>query len=270
MKLIRLNALICLLFLCCKTFGQAGMSVSPGKMYFKLAPGANSTQKVTITNPNTKELQVGVSLNDWNYDAFGNNKTYESGTLKTSCADWVQVLPGSYITLQPGESKELTVTLNVPANAQTDIPVHTAMLFLTQLNPGDSRSQEGAPIKVSVRMGVKLYHCFSQTEERSLEVLNFTDKKGEDPNKREGFLELEVENNGKVWLESKIKWELLNTQTGEKITLNDGDSFSLPGDKRIIRQALPANFKPGHYNATAIINFGNKDELKIVELEFQR
>ena len=270
MRVFSINLLVFFLFLSYQLFAQAGMTVSPSKLYYKLAPGAGGTQKVVITNPNSKDLEVGVSLSDWSYDLYGNNQMHEAGTLKNSCANWVQVLPGTYFTLQPGEKRELNILFNVPADAKTDIPVHTAMLFLTQLNPGDSRDQKGTMIKVTVRMGIKLYHSFSQMEERSLEVLNFTDKI--DPAKKElpGTLELEVENNGKIWLDSKIKWELMNMQTGDKQKLSDQDSFSLPGDKRIIRQNLPADLKKGRYNATAVINYGNKDQLKVVELEFER
>lgn len=261
--------LICLIFLSNKLFSQAGMTVSPGKIYYKLGVGASATKKVLVSNPNNKDLEIGISINDWNYDSLGNNQTHEAGTLKTSCADWIQVLPGSYFTLRPGEQRELNVVFTVPPGADTSVPVHNAMLFLTQLNPGDSKSQTGAMIKVSVRMGVKLYHTFSMSEERSIEVLNFVDKP--DPNHKElpGFLELQIENNGKIWLESKIKWELLNTRTGEKQKLPELESYSLPGDKRTIRQLLPADLKKGHYNATAVINYGNKDELKVVELEFE-
>ena len=250
-------------------FAQAGMTVSPGKVYFTLGAGASSTQKVIVSNPNSKDLEVGVSLNDWDYDKEGNNQTHEAGKLITSCANWVEILPGSYFTLQPGEQKELSVVFTVPANANTEIPVHTAMLFLTQLNPGDSKSQNGSPIKVSVRMGVKLYHAFTPNQERKMEVLNFIDKPDQN-GKGPGFLELELQNSGKSWLESKIKWELLNTQTGEKQKLLDQESYSLPGDQRFVRQKLPVNLPKGRYNATAVINYGNKDELKIVELEFER
>lgn len=262
--------LIGMSLLCAEVFAQAGMTVSPGKLYFKLAPGMNGTQKILVSNPNNKDLQVGASIADWAYDVMGNNLTFDAGTLKTSCADWIQLMPNTFFTLQPGEKKEISVVFNVPANAKTDIPVHNAMVFFTQLNPGDSRTQSGTPIKVSVRMGVKLYHSFSQQENRSIEVLNFSDHADSLNKQQPGYLELEVENNGKVWLESKIKWELLNTQTGEKQKLEEMESFSLPGDKRLIRKVLPIDLRKGKYNATAIINYGNKDELKVVELEFER
>ena len=252
-------------------WAQAGMTVSPGKLYYKLPPGASATQKIVVSNPNNKELEIGVSMNDWDYDTLGNNQTYDAGTLKSSGAAWVQVMPGSYFTLQPNEKRELDIIFTVPGDANTSIPVHTAMLFLTQLNPGDAKAADGTSIKVSVRMGVKIYHAFSQIEEKDIEVVNFTDILPALEDKTTGgFLELSLQNTGKMWLEGKVKWEILNTQTGNKTKLEDQDIFSLPGDKRIVRQALPANISKGKYTATAIINYGNKDELKLVELEFAR
>jgi hypothetical protein len=154
---------------------QAGMTVSPGKLYYKLAPGASASQKLTVSNPNNRELEIVVSLSDWNYDSLGNNQTYNAGTLSTSNASWVKVMPGQYFTLEPNEKRDLGIVVTVPSNAKSAIPVHTSMLFLTQLNPWDAQSVNGALIKVSVRMGVKIYHSFSQTEERDIEVVNFTD-----------------------------------------------------------------------------------------------
>jgi hypothetical protein len=250
---------------------QAGMTVSPGKLYYQLAAGGNSTQKIIVSNPNSRDLEIGLSLNDWDYDSLGNNQTFDAGALKTSAADWVRVMPGSYFTLKPGEKRELDVILRVPANVSSEIPVHTAMLFLTQLNPGFGRAADGTSIKVSVRMGIKIYHSFNQYDERNIEVINFTDVL---PNKEDkttgGYLELKLNNTGKQWLEGKIKWEVLNTQTGEKKKLEEKEIFSLPGDQRLVRQNLPPNMAKGKYTATSVINYGDKDELKLVELEFER
>lgn len=260
-------SILCLTVLQTQTFAQAGITVSPGKLYYKIAPGNTGTQKITVSNPNNRELQIGISLSDWDYDSLGNNNTYNAGTLKTSCSDWIKVLPGSYFTLQPNEKRDLDIVFTVPPGAETEVPVHTAMLFLTQLNPGDVLAKDGTSIRVSVRMGIKLYHSFTQEEKRGIEIVNFKDVAAVN-SQTPDFLELQLNNTGKIWLESKIKWEILNTQTGEKEKLNDQSVYSLPGDSRLVRLQLPANLKKGKYSATAIINYGNKDELKIAELEF--
>lgn len=231
-----------------KTYGQVGMTASPSKLYFKLPGGGTATQKVIVSNPNDRELDVGVSFSDWDYDSVGNNRIYEMGTLKNSCAEWIKVLPASVFTLQSNERRELDVVFTVPQNADRSIPVHTAMVFLTQMNPADSRAQNGAAIRVSVRLGIKVYHSFVQTENRDLEVIGLKDTTASLPVKgpvaqkaaTATLLELQVQNTGKLWIDGKVKWELLNTQTGGKTQMDEQDFYSLPGDKRIIRQYLPA------------------------------
>jgi len=263
--------------LACNADGQVGMTVSPSKLYFKLTPGATNTQKITVVNPNNSELDVGVSISDWGYDATGNNILYDMATLKNSCAEWFRVLPGSVFTLQPNERRDLEVVFAVPRDADQSVPVHTAMLFLTQMNPGDARAQNGAAIKVSVRIGVKIYHSFVQSENRNLEVVELKDTTIVPENKGAvaaaatpiHLLELQVQNTGKIWMEGKVKWELLDTQTGVKTKMEEQDFYTLPGDTRTIRQSLPDNLKKGNYTATAVINYGNKDEIKVVELEFK-
>jgi len=269
-----LTFLTCTFLIHTKAFAQAGITASPAKLYYQLPPGATSSEKLTVTNPNSINLEVGVSMGDWEYDEKGENRLLDPGTLKTSCAAWIKILPGSFFTLIPNERKELLVDLSIPENADTSIPVRTAMLYLTQLNPGDLKAQNGASLKVSVRMGIKVYHSFSTNNERDVEVINFTDKKEIQKDSKTGkstelsLLEINMENTGKIWLEGKVSWELLNQGTGEKTKLQDLSFLSLPGDKRIMQQVLPADLKKGNYFATAMINYGDKEELKIVELEF--
>lgn len=124
-------------------------------------------------------------------------------------------------------------------------------------------------MKVSMRIGIKLYHSFSQQEERDIDITDFKDV-ADSTKASAGRLELAFQNKSKVWVEGKVNWELLNTQTGEKQKLEDLNFYSLPGDNRILKQPLPAKLAKGKYMATAIVNYGNKDELKIAELEFVR
>jgi hypothetical protein len=275
MKAKILSYLVSLTFLTSTAvFAQGGITASPAKLYYQLPPGTSGIEKLTVINPNTTNLEVGVSLGDWEYDDKGENRLLDPGTLKTSCASWIKILPGSFFTLFPNERKELMVDLTIPENADISIPVHTAMIYLTQLNPGHMKTQNGASLQVSVRMGIKIYHSFSQNNERDIEVINFTDKKETrkdnttEKSAELSLLEINIENTGKIWLEGKVNWELLNQNTGERTKLPDLDFLSLPGDKRIMQQPLPLNLKKGKYFATAMINYGDKDELKIVELEF--
>ncbi|RZK80689.1 MAG: hypothetical protein EOO92_07280 [Pedobacter sp.] len=269
MRVIYLTKFILpLLLITAKCFSQAGITATPPKLFYRAPAGTSAIQKVYISNPIKNDLEIGVSLGDWKYDTTGVNSLQDPGTLKTSCADWIRILPGSYFTLLPEEKKEISVELNVPQDADQSIPVHTAMVYFTQLNPADGKSSTGAAIRISVRMGIKIYHSFTNTDEKALEVVDLTDAPSKVPGSP-GFLEIKLQNTGKIWIDGTIKWELLNSQNGEKVKLDDQLFYSLPGDKTTLFKQLPEKLKKGNYTATAIVNFGNKDELKIVEVEFE-
>ena len=243
---------------------QAGISVSPGRLYYKLGAGGTGTQTATVTNPTDRDVEIGVSFSDWEYEPSGNNKLVPANTLPTSCINWIQIQPASYFILKPGESKNVEVVFKVPSNADTSIPVHTGMIFFTQLNPGNAIDEKGASIQVTVRMGIKVYHSFTQQETPVLEFTDFINYTDENQNKA---VEVKVENQGKIWADGKIKWELYNTSTGKKNILHTSEFYTLPGDNRSVKQLLPSNLEKGNYTISAILTYG-EDVIKIAELEF--
>lgn len=253
------------LFIISSVYGQAGISVSPGRLYYKLPGGGAGKQYVSVTNPTDKELEVGVSLSDWDYEASGNNRIAEPKSLATSCTDWIQILPSSYFILKPNETKQIEVLFKVPSNADVSVPVHTAILFFTQLNPGKSTDQNGAAIQVTVRMGVKVYHSFVQKATPVLDFTDFTSYADENANK---IIELRIENQGTIWGDGKVKWELFNNSNGKKTNLTESEFYTLPKDIRIVKQVLPKDLPKGNYTVSAIMTFGENDIIKIAELEF--
>lgn len=245
---------------------QAGISVTPGRLYYKLGVGGSGSQLVKLINPNDKELEIGVTFSDWNYETSGTNHIADSKTLPTSCVDWIQILPASFFVLKPGEIKEVEVLFKVPLDADTTIPVHNAMIFFTQLNPGHATDQNGAAIQVTVRMGVKIYHSFVQKAESNLEIADFTNYSDVHKNK---IVTLKINNNGTIWADGKVKWELFNNTTGKKTNLPETEFFTLPNDVRELNQQLPAPLEKGKYTVSAQLSYGDADVIKVAELEFE-
>jgi P pilus assembly chaperone PapD len=266
MKSISIRITILLAFLLFSTvdvFAQAGITASPSRLFF--SPGNKTEQTIVVINPSAdKNLEVGISLNDWKYDSLGNNVIFGSGELENSCAKYIKILPSAFFTLAPGESKNVSVSvLGVPDDP--NVPVRTAMLYLTQLNPGDATNENGAAIKVTVRMGVKVYFSSKVNATSDIEITNFTTQ--EEKNVTKG-LRLTFDNTGQMWLNGTIRFDFLNKATGKKHTLTPAEFYSLPGDKRIFDTALPKDMEKGKYTATAIVNYGQNDELKIAEIDF--
>ena len=245
---------------------QSGISVSPSRLYYNNTAAGAKTQKVIISNPTDKPLQVGVSVSDWAYDSVGNNRIVDAGKLPNSAAAAVKVLEGAFFTLKPHEEKKLTVQFSSSSIKKTATePYHTSMLFFTQLNPGAAATTNGAAIKVTVRMGVKIYHINNPEETPILMITNLKDRSGADGGKT---LILSMANSGKIWADGQCKWELLNSATGVKTSLSESPFYTLPGDSRKLKKELPANLPKGKYTATAIVTYGKDKEIKVAELEF--
>lgn len=243
-------------------FAQAGITVKPSRIYFS---GANpKAQKMVVNNPSGKPLEIGITVSDWQYDSLGNNEILDGNQLPTSAAGSIKVLPGSYFTLKPNESKDVTVQFS-PSKSNAS-GYQTGMIFLTQLNPGSASKNNGAQIKVTVRVGVKVYYTPNAPDAvpsvsiENLRDINAMDKKN---------LQLTIKNNGQIWADGKCKWEILYTANGAKTKLTDQEFYTLPGDRRLLRVPLPDNLPKGKYTATAVITYGKTKEVKAAELEFE-
>lgn len=246
------------------TFAQTGISVSPPRLYFETGLGNTSAERVTVTNASkTTVLDLSVSLGDWAYDESGGNLILPPDSLRNSFASWVTVSEGSYFSLKPGESKDLTVNVTVPAGADAGIPVYTALLFVTQMNPVDDVNAQGSQIKLSVRSGIKLY-CRPAVSGK-IKKLEITGLKFF-PEARE--LDLAFENQGNVWTDGVIYTDLLNTGSGKALKVEDAGFRTLPGDKRVMRIALPKDLEKGNYTATLMMDFGSDSEMEAAELKF--
>lgn len=245
-------------------WAQAGITASPTRLYFK--PGGPQEQIVSVTNPNKdKPLEIGVAMNDWNYDSLGNNVSYEAGTLASSCALNVKVMPGSYFTLGPGETKELSITVAPPKSGQGP-SVKTAMLYLTQLNPGTGTNEQGAAIKVTVRMGIKIYYTSETKLKPQIDIVDFGTLKG--PQGRPSGFRLRMDNTGNGWLNGFIHYDLVNKKSGMKYKLPSTEFYSLPDDKRVFYVDFPEQMEAGDYTATAVVNIGDNESLQLAELDF--
>ncbi|QBQ40077.1 hypothetical protein E2P86_02480 [Sphingobacterium psychroaquaticum] len=250
------------------TFAQTGLSVGPPRLYFVSNSGQNQSLSVEVTNPSKDyTLELAASMEDWEYNEYGDNILKPKGTLKTSCANWVSVSE-PFFALKPGESKRLQVNIMVPPNVvyQDSLPVHTAMLFISQLNPKEGNQREGANIRIAVRSGVKIYHRFTGMDKPDLEITDFKYLAPDSVNK---YIELSYDVTGNVWLEGQMRVEFINQETGKKTLLDNLAFYALPGDHRKQYVQVPKDLAKGNYVASAMLFYGNQQQVKAAELEFK-
>src|SRR5690606_1502842 len=119
---------ICL-FIQLSCFAQTALSVSTSKIYF--AAAGTKEDFFIVKNPNKNDtLEIELSFQDWDYDSIGNNNIYPVGELAISLANYLSIR-SKYITLAPGATD--TIRLAVQTIPTDNIPIRTAMLYLTQI-----------------------------------------------------------------------------------------------------------------------------------------
>lgn len=251
-------------FLIIQIHAQTGISVSPPRVYFETTSGSSSTQKITVTNVSVKHtLDLAVSLGDWEYDEKGENIMQPSNTLKNSCSQWISInKEDSYFSLAPGERKDLNVTLTVPSVSKDQLAAHTAVLFVSQMNPVDGTDNTGAKIKVSVKSGIKIFHKKPETSLRKIEI---KDLKFDTAKK---VINLQFENQSELWTDGKITTDLINTSTGKKVTVDPVVFYTLPGNIRKLSIPVQDLKEKGSYNLSVLIDNGDDNTLEMAELNF--
>lgn len=243
---------------------QTGISVSPPRVYFESAPGISNTEKITVTNVSTKNsLDLALSIGDWEYDGKGENQMYPPGTLPTSCSSWITFKKeDTYFSLKPGERKDIEVVITSPNIPEDSLTAHTALLFVSQMNPVDDVDSKGANIKVSIRSGIKIFHRTPGANTKKIEITSLKF----DPVKKS--LILHFENQSGIWVDGKVLTDILNVKTGKKLTLNSTIFYTMPGNKRELEIPLNTSLDKGQYTASVLMDYGDSENMEMGELNF--
>lgn len=242
-------------------FSQVGLSVSPPRLFYSLNPGETGSQKIIVNNiSKSVSLNLSFSLSDWKYNEYGVNTLFPLDSLPNSCSNWIKINEQTYITLGPGEIKEIEISMSVPQQIKDN--VHTAMLYVTQMNPVDGVNEEGVAIKINVRSGIKIYYKSNAPEVKKLEIkkLSF--------DKEKKALKLIFNNKGNIWINGTAKTTLLNQSSGKEIILENTDFYTLPDDHRIMYIPINNKTAKGRYTATVMLDYGDDNNIEAAELEF--
>lgn len=242
---------------------QVGLSVSPPRVYYTLGAGESGTQQILVNNTSKQHsLDLSITFGDWKYDENGNNIMLPPDTLHNSCASWLSLPEGTYITLEPGESRNISLLMTVPSGIDADDNVRTAMLYITQMNPVDGVDARGASIRINVRQGIKIYRKGLQPEQKQLEIVQMS------LDREKKMIGLDFHNNGNIWVNGLLKTTLFNRTIGEEVSLGEIEFYTMPGDHRKVGIPIKELLGKGDYTATVILDYGDETALEAAELEF--
>lgn len=235
---------------------RAHFVVAPMELHLDVRAGGSQSADLFVTNRGTEPLTVRIDGVDslWNED--GVEATFDPGTTPRSCAAWV-ALPENVLEVPPGETRSVTVTLNVPPGAQGSF---WSKLLVEEISSPQVQTQEYPErvyhIFMRQRVGVRIFQNVPGTDRPDALITNVVAvAEGDAP----PSVTVRVENPSNSILRCDGHVELRDERgaIAAKVPLGSLGRFVIfPDAARNLVAQVSAPLAPGIYTALAIVDFG--------------
>lgn len=257
-----------LLFVGLPTFCSAqDFEVAPAKLMYNCEPGQIQTKTVSIRNHANQKQQFTLVVGDGTSDSLGHKKKKgEKPNTEKSCKDWITVSP-SFIDINPNESKEISVMMQVPAGQSA---TKWAMIFVSATEEQTASSadkQMKTGIKVKPRIGIRVVQSpKSNTNYKGL----ITDLKEITlPKDTVRSFQATVVNAGDKVLDARVYLVLSDLVNAKEIKEKPIRKSVYPGGAHNFKLYFPKNVPAGKYSLAAILDYGNNSALEAVQMNIE-
>ena len=252
------------------TMPEAGVAVSPSTMRFNVKPGALQTKTLRITNDTKKSYSFQIAFQDYGAGKDGSSDVPVDKYSMYALSKYIVVSP-TFIELKPRESKQITVTLDVPAGDSMAVSMWTILtidqvLEREKLNVPRPNSTIGMGVQNTFGFGINIFQNPPNVTVTNVEIISMAFNKKLD--KKGNSIQLKVKNMGTGIGYCLNYVELTNLVTGKQEKLKVKQFAIFPSYEKELLLDLPFDLEKGPYSAMAVLDFGNKDELQTAEIEF--
>jgi hypothetical protein len=247
----------------------AALMATPMEFDILLAPGKAVSKAITVSHSGKRPMSLAVSVKDYCYNDEGRKEEFDPGIIPEGLGQWISVSPLKF-DLQPGESRPVTFTVNLPPDASGS---HWSIIYITQTNKPKptklKKGESGLEIFTFFRSAVRVRQYDPSIKEKAGHISDMN----VELNTKTAPLVASVtfENDTKNIFRCKGYLKILN-EDGEMMTKlplhKRGEFTSYPFRPRIVRATMKDKLSPGTYVALAVIDYGEED-LVAGELEFQ-
>jgi len=227
-------ALVCMALAALPAAAQ-GFSVGNPAQEFQLCPGESFTGSIPVINPSDQPKSLKVYAGDW-VRVPGQSSDYaleeEPGKEPRSLIPWMTFSP-ERMTLEPGESREVTFEVNVPDD-WTLAGSYWGVIFIegipTEAEGVVPPTPEGVSVGITTvfRYAVQIFATMQDTEVRAAVFTTLNMEAAEN-----GFTATAVfQNNGNTMIRPKV-WLELHDAAGEVVyTQEHSEQTVLPESGR--------------------------------------
>lgn len=255
------------LFLLCALVGSAALaqvSVIGELSHDKEArPGERYDGIITIKNDSNEPQEVKVYQTDYLFFRDGTNIYGEPGKNERSNAKWISFSP-SYVTVPPQSSVNVSYTVNVPPDAPSKklVGSYWSMLMVEGIAKGSAESavqkdpkKTQMGISQTIRYGIQIATHITQGATKKI---SYVDTKLLPMVKGKRFLQVDIQNDGDLWIRPEVYVELFDDKGVSKGKF-PGTRYRLyPGTS--VREMIDLSaVTPGTYKAIVVVDAGGDD-----------
>ena len=226
-------------------------------------PGERYEGAINVRNDTNEPQEVKIYQTDYMFFRDGTNNYADPGTVARSNAKWIAFSP-SYATIPPQATVTVSYTVTVPPDTPEKklVGSYWSMLMVEGIAKGSAESS--APkdpkktqmgIRQTIRYGVQIATHIAQT---GIKKVSFVDTKlvPNDGGKR--YLQVDLQNDGDVWMRPDVYVELFDDKGVSKGKFPGVRYRLYPGTS--VRQMIDlTSVQPGTYKAVVVVDAGGED-----------
>ncbi|MDB5031185.1 MAG: hypothetical protein JWP71_1906 [Mucilaginibacter sp.] len=270
MKVIQHSKYFCfiiLILLSARTLAQR-INVNPTILSFNGSTGQSATQILTVTNLSDKVQAYQLSLGDWIRDTTGEHRYFTPGSTKRSCANWVS-FDSPVIEVEPQKSRDVRVTLNVPADVMATKEMKWAMIFIQNVKEQTGDDNKGGKMKATIkeiyRIGIHVYQTPPNVTKKEAKAISLVQNKV-----NKDLYDFTMVNSGMTMLDCKVRLVLTNLASGNEIKLEEQSFPVFPEGTRLVKLEIPKTVPTGKYSMLGILEYDPDMPLEAIESSLEK
>jgi hypothetical protein len=221
------------------------ISVEPLVVQFAVAPGGQASTRVTVRNVGTQKAVVLGSQIDWRTSLDGSVKTERPGTEGGSSLNPYLRLSSTSFTLEPGEAREMTLSLTLPSTFSSMPRDYNGGYFIRA-------TQAGAPIASSFGVGATIL-CY-ETRGPPARHLKLTNLHVTESGPRSVQVVARLLNDDRTFVRPQIRMQV--AQAGRVVLQRDDSTPAIFGGAPRLYTRTLNDLAPGQYALQLTIDYG--------------
>lgn len=253
---------------------SAGVAISPSTLRFNTKPGTLQIKSFKITNDTKRNYQFNLVLQDYAVDEQNGKELYMPKNYRYALSKYLSLSP-NYVELKAGESKNISVTLDIPPVDTNNISMWTMLIVDQVVNKNKKLELNKANanalamgINVGMGFGIRIYQNPPNVKITDVEILKLAYAVPK-TKKNKGHLLIDLQNMGDGISYCLNYIEMTHFATGKQTKYKVNQLSIMPKNKKQVKFELPAELSAGKYSAVVVIDFGDKDNLQTAEIEFK-